>query len=96
MADEDFIDAQAPSYIQFSADVRLELRAGGQIVDLASIGPDAVVARLPAELERGPAEIVMTVDGDPVTWQVMLPNGAVPYDKTIETRPRHPAGQFSS
>lgn len=90
------MDAQAPSYMQFSADIRLELRAGGRTIDLASIGPGAVVARLPVELDRGPAEIVMTVDGDPVTWQVTLPNGAVPYDSTIETRPRHPAGQFSS
>ena len=72
----------------FSAEVRLELRASGQVYDLASIGPNQFVPRYPLDLPSCDAEVVMFVDGSGFLWPVRLPNGAVPFEKVISTSPR--------
>lgn len=72
----------------YSAEVRLELRADGRIFDLASIGPNKFVPRHPLELPSCDAEIVMYIDGSGYLWPVRLPNGAVPFEKSITTSSR--------
>jgi hypothetical protein len=72
----------------YSAEVRLELRANGNVFDLASIGPNRFVPRHPLELPSCDAEILMFIDGTGFLWPVRLPNGAVPFEKSISTSPR--------
>lgn len=72
----------------YSAEVRLELRANGQVFDLAGIGPNKFVPRVPIELPMCDAEVVMFIDGTGYLWPVRLPNGAVPFDRTVPTSPR--------
>lgn len=69
----------------FSSSIRLELRTKFGTISLASIGPDEVVAREPVELPSGNADVVMDVDGETFFWPVRLPDGAVPFDRTIRT-----------
>lgn len=71
-----------------SAEVRLELRACGQVYDLASIGPNQLIPRHPLDLPSCDAEVVMFVDRSGFLWPVRLPNGAVPFEKAILTSPR--------
>ncbi|HEY4259905.1 MAG TPA: hypothetical protein VGM98_07090 [Schlesneria sp.] len=72
----------------YSAEVRLELRAEGQVFDLAGIGPNKVTPRAPLELPVCIADVVMYIDGTGYLWPVRLPNGAVPFDKSVPTAPR--------
>jgi hypothetical protein len=72
----------------YSAEVRLELRVGGEVFDLASIGPNRFIPRNPMELPTCDADVVMFIDGVGFLWPVRLPNGAVPFEKTISTTPR--------
>ena len=72
----------------YSSEVRLELRAEGRVFDLASIGPNKFVPRDPLELPSCDAEIVMFIDGAGFLWPVRLPNGAVPFERSIVTSSR--------
>jgi hypothetical protein len=81
------MDAGLADYPRFSSVVRLALHANGQSFDLASIGPNEVIARTPIELEACHADVVMDVDGDRFIWPVRLPRGAVPFDRAIATQP---------
>jgi hypothetical protein len=79
------MEAQIPDYAMFSSVVRLSLHANGDVIDLASIGPKAVVPRKPVELPKCNAEVVMDVDGERFVWPVRLPTGAVPFEREITT-----------
>lgn len=79
-----------------SAELRLELRASGQVYDLASIGPNQFIPRQPLDLPSCDAEVVMFVDGSGFLWPVRLPNGAVPFEKTISTSPRGEMQRFGA
>ncbi len=72
----------------YSAEVRLELRAEGRVFDLAGIGPNKFTPRAPLELPICNADVVMFIDGTGYLWPVRLPNGAVPFDKSVATAPR--------
>lgn len=76
-------DSVGADYAHFSSEVRLELRVQGQSIPLAGIGPSEVTPRSSVELPPCTGEILMTVDGQTVHWKVNLPNGAVPFDRTI-------------
>ena len=71
-------------YARFSSDVRLELRADGRAFDLAAIGPNDVTPRMPMDLPPCDGEIIMVVDGQPVSWMVRIKHGAVPFDRTVQ------------
>lgn len=61
-----------------SANVRLWLIVDNRCVKLGSIGPDAVTLHQDAHNERcQPCSgvVLMTVDGEPTTWVVDLPDG---------------------
>lgn len=81
------MEAHSQDYKHFSSDVRLELRVEGQTIDLAGVGPNDIVPRHPLELAPCDGEVVMTIDGERLMWRVRLDNGAVPFDKIIDTTP---------
>lgn len=63
-----------------SATVRLWLIIDDRCIKLGSIGPDAVTLHQDAAGERcQPCSgvVLMTVDGEPVTWVVDLPDGVM-------------------
>lgn len=82
------MEVQPTDQRHFSAEVRLELRASGEVFDLAGIGPAEFVPRHPLDLPACNAEIVMFVDGTGFLWPVRLPQGAVPFEKTVRTESR--------
>ena len=59
----------------YSSTVRLELRIGEQLFELAEIGPGTIFLRNPVFLPPCEAEIVMYVDGRRRCWQIELPDG---------------------
>lgn len=74
------------SYAMFSSHVRLRLETSSGVVPLASISPTELIPRIPAEIASGEAEVVMEVDGEWFRWSVELPNGAVPFNRSIRSR----------
>lgn len=63
-----------------SAEVRLWLIIDDRCIKLGSVGPDAVTLHQDAAGERcGPRHgvVLMTVDGEPLTWVVDLLDGIV-------------------
>jgi hypothetical protein len=56
----------------FSATVRLELRAHGRVYELAQVGDGTIILRTPAIVPPGPAQIVVTVEGASKTHDVVL------------------------
>jgi len=72
----------------YSADVRLDLEAQGQIWPLAKIGRDRIVSAEKIELPPCDAVVVMIVDGYERRWKVRLVDGATPIDHDIRTKPR--------
>lgn len=68
----------------YSSSVTLHLVVGGRSWELASIGPDYVTLRNGGiELDRCQGQIVMLIDGEERRWDVLLKDGAVPYEPTI-------------
>ena len=61
---------------------------GGEVLELASIGPSEICLREPAELPPGPAEVVMHVDSFERRWQVYLPDGISPNSREVRTAPQ--------
>ncbi len=82
------MDTPSAEYRNFSAEVRLQLRADNRSFDLASIGPNEFIPRQPLELAACDAEVVMFIDGTQFLWPVRLPHGAVPFDSKIMTESR--------
>lgn len=82
------MEAAVPAFEAYSAEVRLELQAGGKVFALASVGPDEIVAQNDFDIERSldccNAKIVMSVDGKRFSWDVRLPNGVNPLHPVIE------------
>jgi hypothetical protein len=72
----------------YSADVRLQPEAQGQVWPLAKIGRDRIVPSEAIELPPCDAVVVMTVDGSERRWSVRLVDGASPLDTDVRTRPR--------
>ena len=69
----------------YSSDVQLSLIVAGREYELSQIGPTGVRLREPADLPAGEAEIVMLVDGEECRWTVILPDGAVPFERDVPT-----------
>lgn len=69
----------------YSSSVELYLVVGDERWELASIGPDHVTSRQgEIELDKNcRGQIVMLVDGIERRWEVLLKNGAVPFEPTI-------------
>ncbi len=60
----------------YSADVELSLRIGRTVFPLHKVSPTRAVMRNPVDLEVGPAELVVSVDGNDHVSKVRLPLGA--------------------
>jgi len=69
----------------YSAHVQLFLEANGQSWRLAKVGPGRIVPRDKIELDAGPAEIVMIVDGKERRWSVDIVDDIVPFDTEART-----------
>ena len=83
----DMRDAPIPEHGQFSAEVRMELRAGGETFSLSSIGPNELILREACDIAICDAEIVMHVDGEEFRWSIHLPGGAVPFSEEVFFEP---------
>jgi hypothetical protein len=79
--------------IGYSADVRLRLIVGERTFELASIGPERVKLREPAQLASCDAEVVMNVDDFERRWQVYLPDGISPNSREVRTVTQPAAAQ---
>ncbi len=60
----------------YSADVELSLRIDRSVFPLHKVSPTRAVMRSPADLAAGPAEPVVSVDGNDQVSKVRLPLGA--------------------
>ena len=60
----------------YSADVELSLRIDQTVFPLHKISPTRAVLRHPVDLAAGPAELVVSVDGNDEISNVRLPLGA--------------------
>ncbi len=67
----------------YSARVELELITGDRVLELSQIAPDKVTLREAVELCPTEALVVMRVDGNEHSWNVRLPNAAVPFDTEV-------------
>lgn len=56
----------------YSAKVDLQLRVGGEVLAVTHTGPDRIILREARELKPEPAELIITVDGESTTYQIML------------------------
>lgn len=59
----------------FSADVRLWLRSGSQMIPLSHSSSTFVIAKTPIDLPAGDAEIIFSVDGEEYKRPVVLVTG---------------------
>lgn len=67
-----------------SSDIRLSMVVNGVTYRLSQTGPDFVLLKIPAELQRGQlAQIVMWVDGSETRWTVTLPEGSTANDRRV-------------
>jgi hypothetical protein len=69
----------------YSATVRLRLVFAEQIVSLAQVAPEWVIARSPVELPAGNAQVVVEVDGQEFKREVYLPEGMT---RALDTKVR--------
>lgn len=77
------METQAP----YSADVRLDLLVDGRVIPVAKAGPNYAILREGTEIPAGAAaELVMIVDGREHRWEVILVDGAVPFDEKVSYR----------
>ena len=60
---------------EHSADVKIDLILNGHTLPVAQLGPDFLVLDHPADYPAGPANILMSVDGEAERWSVRLPEG---------------------
>lgn len=68
-----------------SADVSAVLLVDGRRIPLAKIAPGRVYLQRPETLPEGAAQIELKVDNTCRSWNVRLPHGAVPFDRSAET-----------
>ncbi len=69
----------------YSAAVSAILLVAGRKIPLASAGPDHVVLREAAELAiDARAEVRLNVDDSTFVWDVLLPRGAVPFERYVD------------
>lgn len=68
-----------------STNVRLQLIAGGRILELGQIGPESVILEETAELPPCEAQVVMYVDSFERRWQVYLPDGISADSRRVRT-----------
>ncbi|MGB7325124.1 MAG: hypothetical protein WBD31_09645 [Rubripirellula sp.] len=59
----------------YSSVVRINLRVGDQIFNVAQLHDKVCLVRNPGNVEPGPAELSIVVDGKEQTETVMLRNG---------------------
>lgn len=70
----------------YSARTRIDLVVDGRRYPVAKMGPFRLVLQegVSADLDRGEAEVVMTIDDDQLyRWMVFLTDGAVPYEREV-------------
>lgn len=56
----------------YSAVVDLRLIRNGESIDVAKTGPDRITLVEPRELDAGPAELIITIDGRETIHPVVL------------------------
>jgi hypothetical protein len=59
----------------YSSDVRLTLRVGDRLFDVGQVLPDRCMVRDPVDVDPGPAELTISVDGQDEVKNVMLRDG---------------------
>jgi hypothetical protein len=59
----------------YSSDVRLTLRVGDRMLDAGQVMPDRCMVRDPVDVEPGPAELTITVDGQDKVKAATLRDG---------------------
>jgi hypothetical protein len=69
------LDGERKGATTHSSQVTLRLAVNERTIPLAQIARDWVILAEPTELEPGPAEVVLHVDGTPERWTVeVLPH----------------------
>jgi hypothetical protein len=58
-----------------SAEVDLRLKIGDRILSLHAVGPERIKLREPIDAPPGPAEVIVSIDGEESRSAVMLPDG---------------------
>ena len=58
---------------------------GEQRIPLAKIGPGEIYFQTPQSLPQCTGQIELIVDGTLRSWNVNLPNGAVPFERVAQT-----------
>ena len=69
----------------YSANVSAMLVIGEQRIPLAKIGPGEIYFQTPQSLPECSGQIELIVDGKVRSWNVNLPNGAVPFERVTQT-----------
>jgi len=69
----------------YSASVSAVLIVGQQHIPLAKIGPGEICFQSPQSLPACSGHIELIVDGKLRSWNVHLPNGAVPFERVAQT-----------
>jgi hypothetical protein len=69
----------------YSASVSAVLIVGVQRIPLAKIGPGEICFQTPQSLPECSGHIELIVDGKLRSWNVHLPNGAVPFERVTQT-----------
>jgi hypothetical protein len=69
----------------YSANVSALLVIGERRIPLAKIGPGEIYFQTPQSLTECSGQIELIVDGKVRSWNVNLPNGAVPFDRVAQT-----------
>jgi hypothetical protein len=58
-----------------SADVRIHLHVNDHVLEIAQLGPDFCILRMPIDLSPSEGEITMSVNGRERRWRVRLLEG---------------------
>lgn len=72
----------------YSASVKLELRVGDRVFELAGTGPNDIILRHGIELDPCDADIAMFVNDQLFIWPVRIPNYVVPFEHQVITQSR--------
>lgn len=59
----------------YSADVQMRLYVNGHEFNVAQLGPEFIILRVPSDQPAGAAEMSLSIDGRVERWPIYLPNG---------------------
>jgi len=62
----------------YSADVKIDLFVNGQRFSVGQCGRGLLIFDQPVLLPGSEGELVLTIDGTPLRWSVLLPNSTKP------------------